>query len=572
MHKIITYIHRIITYILKNKQEILISIGTIAAFLGTYGYHQLNQGGFLDSLYASLKLFTLDLTVPAGKEINMPIEISRWLSAVTVAGAIFNVFLLLGKHSYIKYRLKYLCDEHVIVCGAGLKGERLIEDILNKGMSVVVIDNDSNNPAIQILSEKGAIFINGNAADADVLIKAKLDRAKYLIAITGNDQTNLAIAQTCVSLKQASKDTQIIQCIVHVSDDALRRLIYQKHSLSRPSQNIDFRLFSFYECGAHEIIRDFFTGKIDRLSSFEDGNQRPLHLVLVGFGRIGKSIAVEAARMGGYSDDKKLSVSVLSKHADVHASKLHSNHSKLYELLDLKFFQVDVESLPDNFSQIMGEECQIDLVVVSLGDELSNFKTAHAIQERFTVGQSSPPIYICGNGELGELLDPGAGIKNYSMLEEVCTFSVVVNPHREAIARLIHSNYETGNYKTPTSVMWQKLPLEKKDSNRDQAEHIEVKLKMVGCELANFGSASQTELTEDEVQKLARVEHSRWVSERILQGWSYDPVRDDANKHHPCLVSYDDLSNEDKEKDVDAVRKIPSFIATQSQVIARAAQ
>lgn len=40
---------------------------------------------------------------------------------------------------------------------------------------------------------------------------------------------------------------------------------------------------------------------------------------------------------------------------------------------------------------------------------------------------------------------------------------------------------------------------------------------------------------------IARNVHETWANERMKQGWTYGPVRNDMLKQHPCLVPYDDL-------------------------------
>ena len=45
---------------------------------------------------------------------------------------------------------------------------------------------------------------------------------------------------------------------------------------------------------------------------------------------------------------------------------------------------------------------------------------------------------------------------------------------------------------------------------------------------------------------LAKNSHEVWAKERISQGWSYGPVRDDARKQHPCLISYEELPESEK--------------------------
>lgn len=54
---------------------------------------------------------------------------------------------------------------------------------------------------------------------------------------------------------------------------------------------------------------------------------------------------------------------------------------------------------------------------------------------------------------------------------------------------------------------------------------------------------------EQLVEKMALNVHEVWAAGRIADGWTWGPVRDDAKKHHPCLVAYDDLPDSEKEYD-----------------------
>lgn len=53
------------------------------------------------------------------------------------------------------------------------------------------------------------------------------------------------------------------------------------------------------------------------------------------------------------------------------------------------------------------------------------------------------------------------------------------------------------------------------------------------------------ELTE----KIAEQVHETWSQGRIDTGWTYGEVRDDAARTTPCLVPYDELSEEEKSFD-----------------------
>jgi hypothetical protein len=51
------------------------------------------------------------------------------------------------------------------------------------------------------------------------------------------------------------------------------------------------------------------------------------------------------------------------------------------------------------------------------------------------------------------------------------------------------------------------------------------------------------------IERLAENAHDIWAAERLLQGWTHGPARDDARKQHPCLVPYQRLP--ENERDID---------------------
>ena len=51
------------------------------------------------------------------------------------------------------------------------------------------------------------------------------------------------------------------------------------------------------------------------------------------------------------------------------------------------------------------------------------------------------------------------------------------------------------------------------------------------------------------VEQMAKNVHEVWAQARIQQGWTWGPERNDALKHHPCLVPYEDLPESEREYD-----------------------
>lgn len=139
---------------------------------------------------------------------------------------------------------------------------------------------------------------------------------------------------------------------------------------------------------------------------------------------------------------------------------------------------------------------------------------------------------------------------------------------REAIAMAIHKNYRAGKMRVssnedPSSVPWEQLPEHLKESNRRQADDIHNKLSSINCRMAKAvgRKAVRMTFTEDEIEFMAEMEHGRWNVERLLDRWQRGKPRDVEKKISPNIVAWSELTDEVKEWDRDAVRKIPEFLA-----------
>lgn len=48
------------------------------------------------------------------------------------------------------------------------------------------------------------------------------------------------------------------------------------------------------------------------------------------------------------------------------------------------------------------------------------------------------------------------------------------------------------------------------------------------------------------LEHLAENTHEVWAAQRMQDGWTYGPQRDDVQKKHPCLVAYAELPESEK--------------------------
>ena len=63
---------------------------------------------------------------------------------------------------------------------------------------------------------------------------------------------------------------------------------------------------------------------------------------------------------------------------------------------------------------------------------------------------------------------------------------------------------------------------------------------------------SNVQLSDDVcalLERLAMNTHEVWAKQRLSDGWTWGPQRNDEAKHHPCLIPYDELPESEKQYD-----------------------
>jgi len=106
------------------------------------------------------------------------------------------------------------------------------------------------------------------------------------------------------------------------------------------------------------------------------------------------------------------------------------------------------------------------------------------------------------------------------------------------------------------------LPGNEKEQNRGNARDIQNKLASVGYAIIpRRGNENPNEFLDDEVEKLAKMEHERWMQQKLNEGWRHAKSTDKERKLHKDLVPWDELPEAEKEKDNTLVRGIPKIIA-----------
>jgi trk system potassium uptake protein TrkA len=83
---------------------------------------------------------------------------------------------------------------YVVIAGCGELGSAVATELSREGASVVVIDIDERALA-GLSNEYGGFRLQGDATELAVLKQAKVGQADRVIAVTGEDNVNVMVAQ-----------------------------------------------------------------------------------------------------------------------------------------------------------------------------------------------------------------------------------------------------------------------------------------------------------------------------------------------------------------------------------------
>ncbi len=138
---------------------------------------------------------------------------------------------------------------------------------------------------------------------------------------------------------------------------------------------------------------------------------------------------------------------------------------------------------------------------------------------------------------------------------------------RDALGRVIHAEYRQQqqarqSVADPSMSEWEQLPADLRASNLAQADDIGFKLQALGLAVQQVTDrpVQLYEFSPEQIERLAELEHARWNVERLQAGWRFAKERDTARRQSPYLVSWNDLSEEVRQWDRQAVALIPQLL------------
>ena len=419
------------------------ALALLAFLLGCIGFRRYfaslgeSRSG-LDIAYLSVQLFLLESGSVHGP-VGLDLQIARFLAPLVAAYAAIHAVLGLFFHQ-MQMVLPRLMRGHYVVCGLGRKGSRLVAQLDQRGRRVVVIENDESNDELAHCRRLGTVVLLGSASDKRLLRKACVHRANTLIAVTGDDATNVETAVLAHELNR-EREGRPLRCVIHVSDPNLTEMLKRQQIYIEQHDPFDLEFFNAFRIGAGVMLDE--PPVLDPQSAA--GRECP-RLLIVGLGRLGEALLVQAAerwRAGRPREDCKLQVTVVDRKAATCRQWIPLRYSDLDEVADLTFVEMDVRS-PD-FARggflAAADPPPLEAIYVCLDNDSLAMTSALTLRQCPRCAGVPIVTRMSENAGLATLFHPGPdgqgaipGVRAVGMLDVTCTLDLVLAETPETAA------------------------------------------------------------------------------------------------------------------------------------------
>jgi len=564
---------------------LLLGLAVTTTLLGCYGFaahlpqsHDCGGAGppwFLDPLYRTITLFEpSEANIRLGECYPYPeIAIARFtgIAALIVGG--IRIFQQLFDAPIRRWRLSRARHHHVFL-GFGDIGQARAIELADRGNRVVAVDASPNDVLINIAARHGILLVRGDARAPAVLRQARLDRAVEVTVALGDDSQSLAVAQLVDQWPVLSRGKRRTE--VAITSPLIRRALSQRVRTS------SLEVFSMEERAAARLCQ---TARFFEIADLL--GQRRLHLVFVGFAPVVPSLAAHVLQSGVLADFDKPLLTIVSSAPGDARNRLLLEYPAITQLADLVFIACDpLLQSSDIVNIVPAAAAPVTAVVVNMPLVSANLQIALAIREAaHRSGHWQAPIFL-GADQLEAIPDADRVQSDlHSPIETTRRFSQVLHAFemsahlttlragraRDVVAKAIHAAYAeafrrmTAAGQNPSQggealVDWDDLSHTYRQANRRVADHLPAKLTSAGCYVPRdtvgvpdgFDLLAQAGMLD----RLSALEHDAWMVERQLDGWRYDPVRDNAERLHNDLVPFDQLPPETQELDRAQIRRL----------------
>ena len=521
----------------------------IGFLLGIIGFLILGKN-LGDSIYSTVQVFMLHHEFI---KINSCLGVSRWILLFVFVVAAFQLFIIIVAPrivSYIQIWIYY--KNHIIICGLNKMTINLVEK--HKEKQIIVLAEETNKYA-ESLKAKNVKLLIGDFTDKYFWWKAKLKRTSKLYAIIDNDKMNVKIAEAAFSyLKSKKKESNVLKCFVLINDHELKLILEESALFKNDVDYCKFILFNINEMGTKYGI----TNNIDKILPAK--MLISPEILIVGLTPKTEMALLNLAHCLTMQRET-FKFTIEEKDADKiiwfeqRCKKLH-----LREFAEIEISNNDLEKICT--------EKTFTSILVCVENQTEAIK--QAVETYYLLGENAPNIILfCNDADTFNtvLKDELKREKIFPIIlfEEIADYIFALDKHIEDKAKEAHHFW---NIIYKMNQEWDAISEPFKQSNRNQILDNYVRTYIAFGEKFDNIKNRLISFSDYDRETLAMIEHRRWMLEKYAENWTYgkrDKENGDPYKRHDCMLHWEELSEEQKPKDYDAIDLMIKLLNNQAR-------
>ena len=273
--------------------------------------------------------------------VNPYILIAKYLATLLVAIGLFSISYKYLRNLILIYKIRLTFTYHIVIFSLDSIGYRISKDLLRKGYSVVVVENNSDSPFIEEIEKDGGIVISSNPFENKTLDRIGLSRAKVCILANNKDETNIEIAGNIRAYLLQSHaldqdlDKNVLKLHLHISDLNNLHVIKDYFDINNLDEQYDLHIINLDQRAAQKIYDDFPPHKYFGSHSLEDENS----IAIIGCDKTAEAFIVENMILSHYKENSLLKIYLVDKDADTffhHFTYQYPAYAEFVELIPVK--------------------------------------------------------------------------------------------------------------------------------------------------------------------------------------------------------------------------------------------
>jgi len=169
-------------------------------------WYDVRRVAWSEALYLAFSQMTLNpVPIPRAAWLQILFYLAPAINLLLLARGALNIGLLVfdkrNRREAWQMALASTYRNHVIVCGLGKIGYRVVNQLLANDTDVVVIDVRPDGPFNELMLGRDVPVLIGDARQPELLQQAGIKHAQSVAVVTSDDLTNLDIALTARELR-----------------------------------------------------------------------------------------------------------------------------------------------------------------------------------------------------------------------------------------------------------------------------------------------------------------------------------------------------------------------------------